>query len=202
MRKCKAIIAGLISTVLFAGCAKMPESLDAASVKEQTAYIREDGSLQIAYSEDFNEPYYSIDGLKEFIKEECRDYNDEKGDEVVSLSSITLSDKKAKAVLTFKDDKAYEDFSLRAEGSDIKIYSPEESKECFDLSFYKYKGKKDETVKGSEVIDSTKMEIIEANGPLVLETYGKLRYYTAGSPTDSHRISIAENESAVVVINK
>ena len=91
----------VITTVLLSSCNGMPKEIKADEVKEETIYMRSDGSSQVAYVEDFNEKYLNLDELKGYISSELSSYNKKYGDKAAVLSEIELKSGKVKAVLTF-----------------------------------------------------------------------------------------------------
>ena len=95
----------VITTVLLSSCNGMPKEIKADEVKEETIYMRSDGSSQVAYVEDFSEKYLNLDELKGYISSELSSYNKKYGDKAAVLSEIELKSGKVKAVLTLKSSE-------------------------------------------------------------------------------------------------
>ncbi len=203
MKKKIAILLILGITAAIGGCSGASKELTLENVDEQAAFVRKDGSIQVAYVEDFNSPDYDLSELDTYIHGAMEDFNAVNGVDAVSLSAIGLENGRVKTVFTFKNDDTYEKFEIRADGSDIYTMDGSEALTKYsDVSFYSAKSESAEMQKGSEIINADKSFVIEANGPITLETYGKIKYYTAGKLRDSRHLVLSEGQNAVIIINK
>lgn len=196
-------MAVLLSGLMLGGCAFSKEGLSVKNISEQTVCIKKDGSIEAAYVEDFDKSYYDVEELRRFVANACTDYNAGHGSEAVSLSAIELDEKEVKAILVFRNQAAYDLFPQRAVGSDIMTYDSDKAlKEFAETKFYKANDKSEELFLGKDIFTDENMGVVCVNGPLVLETSGKMLYYTAGTLLNSNNLKIAEGETSVVVFKK
>ena len=71
-------VAACLSALFLSGCGKTEiADLDVFSVSERSVYLKADGSLQVAYVEDFSENYYDKNSLKEYALAVADEYNEE-----------------------------------------------------------------------------------------------------------------------------
>lgn len=192
----------VITTVLLSSCNGMPKEIKADEVKEETIYMRSDGSSQVAYVEDFNEKYLNLDELKGYISSELSSYNKKYGDKAAVLSEIELKSGKVKAVLTFKSSEIYEAFnSKKGENNARFIKADKALSEFGELSFTEADSDAGEKKAADEVL-TDEYNIAVVKGPVLFQTGDKIKYYSGGNLYDSHHIRVDEGNEAVVVYSK
>ena len=192
----------VITTVLLSSCNGMPKEIKADEVKEETIYMRSDGSSQVAYVEDFNEKYLNLDELKGYISSELSSYNKKYGDKAAVLSEIELKSGKVKAVLTFKSSEIYEAFnSKKGENNARFIKADKALSEFGELSFTEVDSDAGEKKAAGEVL-SDEYNIAVVKGPVLFQTGDKIKYYSGGNLYDSHHLRVDEGKEAVVVYSK
>ena len=184
----------VITTVLLSSCNGMPKEIKADEVKEETIYMRSDGSSQVAYVEDFNEKYLNLDELKS--------YNKKYGDKAAVLSEIELKSGKVKAVLTFKSSEIYEAFNSKKGENNARFLKAKKALSEFgELSFTEADSDAGEKKTAGEVL-SDEYNIAVVKGPVLFQTGDKIKYYSGGNLYDSHHIRVDEGNEAVVVYSK
>lgn len=195
------ILATLSVFSLFACGMIMPGDLKVGDIQEEIFYIKADGSNQVAYVESFEEDYYDVDELKEFIENELKPYNEKYGENAATVSGLELSGRKVVTVLNFLDNRAYEEFSKNE--SDKPISYPSFAtikKEYGDLNFNPVK--EEGILKGKDVIDEENHNVVVVTGPILLMTEKKIAYYSAGKLVSEHRLRLDEGDKAVVVFSR
>lgn len=196
----------LISTVFFTtACSdKLEKELKTENVNEETLYLREDGSVQVAYVEDFGESYYNLDELKTYIGSELNSFNKSfRGESAAVLSEISETGKKVKAVLTFKSAGVYMSFNETKGDRPFKLmYASEAAGEYGSSNFYDASSEEMKTVKGNEVLGAGTGGVSVLEGPILLQSKAKIDYYTAGRLIDRQHLRLDEGETAVVVFSK
>ena len=192
----------VITTVLLSSCNGMPKEIKADEVKEETIYMRSDGSSQVAYVEDFSEKYLNLDELKGYISSELSSYNKKYGDKAAVLSEIELKSGKVKAVLTFKSSEIYEAFnSKKGENNARFIKADKALSEFGELSFIEADSDAGKKKAAGEAL-SDEYNIAVVKGPVLFQTGDKIKYYSEGNLYDSHHIRVDEGKEAVVVYSK
>ncbi len=190
----------LAAVLTLAGCERMPEEITADSIKEETLYLRADGSVQIAYVEDFTEKYYNTDELKGFIASELAAYNKAYGENAAVIGDISVSGGKVKAVLTFKNTAIYAEFNEKR--GDKPVSFPSISKLKSEYGNTTFKSTKDDGSKSGNEIITEELTAVVVEGPLLLQTEKKMRYYSAGNMADANHIKLDEGVKAVVLFSK
>lgn len=203
MKKNTLLAFGMVITaVLLSSCNGMPKEIKADEVKEETIYMRSDGSSQVAYVEDFNEKYLNLDELKGYISSELSSYNKKYGDKAAVLSEIELKSGKVKAVLTFKSSEIYEAFnSKKGENNARFIKTDKALSEFGELSFIEVDSDAGKKKAAGEAL-SDEYNIAVVKGPVLFQTGDKIKYYSEGNLNDSHHIRVDEGKEAVVVYSK
>lgn len=202
MSKMTTLALGLITvTLALTSCSSMPKEIKVEDVKEETLYVRKDGSNQVAYVEDFSEQYLNVNELKGYIAAELSDYNKKYGDKAAELSGITLENGKVKAVLTFKNNGVFTDFNGKKGEDNVKFPGANEALTEFEgLKFAEVNS--DDVEKTAKEVLTDEYNIAVINGSLLLQTGGKIKYYSGGNLEDEHHIRVDEGNEAVVVYSK
>ena len=187
----------VITTVLLSSCNGMPKEIKADEVKEETIYMRSDGSSQVAYVEDFSEKYLNLDELKGYISSELSSYNKKYGDKAAVLSEIELKSGKVKAVLTFKSSEIYEAFNSKKGENNARFLKADKALSEFGEQSFTAGEKK-----AADEVLSDEYNIAVVKGPVLFQTGDKIKYYSGGNLYDSHHIRVDEGNEAVVVYSK
>ena len=206
--KTKGVLAILfLSVFLMAGCEKdpvAPENLLAEEIQVETLYLRADGTVQSAYVEEFGKSYYKESELRSFMDEMIAAYNESNGTDI-KLTQLRATGGKVYAILTYQDIAAYSTFNADL-GKDTasmlaESVSADTAKERYgSLSFYDVKKKAEKN--GSEILSDKNQGIAVIQGPIEVQTSGNVLYYSEGSLTDSHTLTVPEGTEAVIVYKK
>ena len=206
--KTKGVLAILfLSVFLMAGCEKdpvAPENLLAEEIQVETLYLRADGTVQSAYVEDFGKSYYKESELRSFMDEMIAAYNESNGTDI-KLTQLRATGGKVYAILTYQDIAAYStfnaDFGKDTASMLAESVSADTAKERYgSLSFYDVKKKAEKN--GSEILSDKNQGIAVIQGPIEVQTSGNVLYYSEGSLTDSHTLTVPEGTEAVIVYKK
>ena len=206
--KTKGVLAILfLSVFLMAGCEKdpvAPENLLAEEIQVETLYLRADGTVQSAYVEEFGKSYYKESELRYFMDEMIAAYNESNGTDI-KLTQLRATGGKVYAILTYQDIAAYStfnaDFGKDTASMLAESVSADTAKERYgSLSFYDVKKKAEKN--GSEILSDKNQGIAVIQGPIEVQTSGNVLYYSEGSLTDSHTLTVPEGTEAVIVYKK
>ncbi|MCI8627233.1 MAG: hypothetical protein HFI40_13340 [Lachnospiraceae bacterium] len=206
--KTKGVLAILfLSVFLMAGCEKdpvAPENLLAEEIQVETLYLRADGTVQSAYVEEFGKSYYKESELRSFMDEMIAAYNESNGTDI-KLTQLRATGGKVYAILTYQDIAAYStfnaDFGKDTASMLAESVSADTAKERYgSLSFYDVKKKAEKN--GSEILSDKNQGIAVIQGPIEVQTSGNVLYYSEGSLTDSHTLTVPEGTEAVIVYKK
>lgn len=197
----KKIISLVVLTFAFAflvGCAKDVD-LTTEVVDINTMVIREDGKVQVAIVDVFDEDYYEMEEFKDFITNEIDQYNADHGEGSITFDIIEQKDKKVIVVITYSNIEHYSAFNstsgqlvsaATAKGGDSNLQSklPE--------SFLDKKG---ETITSAQALkkDEYKVLVINENTKIIVE--GKILYYSNGDYIDSSSLQSAEEETTFII---
>ena len=203
MKKKTLLALGLVAaTVVLSSCNSMPKEIKVEDIKEETLYMRSDGSGQVAYVEDFKEKYLNLDELKGYISSELSAYNKKYGEKAAVLSEIELKGGKVRVVLTFKSIEVYTAFNSKKGENNTKFPTVSEAlSEFVELTFTEA-GSEGNVKKAAAEVLTDKYNIAVIDGPMLFQTGNKIKYYSGGTLDDEHHIRVDEGNKAVVVYSK
>ena len=101
-----AAVIGIVCAVRAVTKALGPEDYDVSTIE----FCR-NGSVRVTTVEDFAQDYYDASELKKMIREEIASYNETNGAGSVKQSEYSVTDGKAKAVLTYQSVSDYQSFN-------------------------------------------------------------------------------------------
>ena len=196
-----ALFAGALILGLSACGQQQSLDLSADTVKETTVYARSDGSLDVAYMESFTESYYSKNELAEYAASVAKEYNQEHNS-AISVEGVNVADGSAVLIMRFDDAEVFADFD-KGDTISYRLFSENDAHAEFDDLRFEPSGKKGSKslIFGNEVIDKNHM-VAEVDGAVLLQTEGKIAYYSGGELIDEHHIRSFENETTVVIYKK
>lgn len=203
MKKRAILALGFITvTLALSSCESLPKEIKAGDIKEETLYIRVDGSSQVAYVEDFKENYLNLGELKGYISSELNAYNKKYGEKAAELSDIELKNRQVRAVLTFKNADVYTAFNSKKGENNTKFPKMAEALAEFgELTFTEANNKEDIKKTAKEVLtDEDNIAVID--GSVLFQTGNKIKYYSGGSLIDIHHLRVDEGNEAVIVYSK
>lgn len=203
MKKRTLLALGLVTaTVALSSCNSMPKEINIEDIKEETLYMRSDGSGQVAYVEDFKEKYLNLDELKGYISSELSVYNKKYGEKSAELSKIELNGGKVRAVLTFKSAEVYTAFNSKKGENNTKFPTVAEALSEFGELTFTEAGSEEDIKKAADEVLTDKYNIAVIEGPMLFQTGNKIKYYSGGDLVDEHHIRVDEDNKAVVVYSK
>ena len=195
----KLLLVGMVAAMGFTAAAcseEVPEALTVDNASETSMYLRTDGSLSVAYVEEFTENYYSGAGLSEYASELADYYNKLNGTDI-KVDGVKAAGGKATLLMSFDNADAFTGFD---EGDSFLVnsYDKEAAQTEFnDLSFIS--ARKSKVVgTGSDVIKKGQA-IAEVNGACLVQTEGKILYYSEGELIDNYHIRVFDGENAVII---
>ncbi len=171
------------------GCGKKYDA------EESTIYVEKKGVVVATDVQEFDESVYSLDDLKDYIKETVDAYNDENGSKSVTLKTVTVSDNKCSMTLKYA---SYEDYA-KFNGSELFVGSVAEALAAgysFDgVEFASVDGESASVCEASEFLDSSdsyKVAILKDDAYRI-HTYGNVKYISTSNTSivDQKTISFA-----------
>ncbi|MBP1754393.1 MAG: hypothetical protein H6Q59_791 [Firmicutes bacterium] len=94
-----------------AGCRKEEKFLTADDITTNTLLAKSNGVLQVATVEEFDQTYYKLSELKDFISKEIDTYNKAAGEDKITLDDVQLNGGKAIMLLTYSGMDQYAGFN-------------------------------------------------------------------------------------------
>lgn len=203
MKKKTLLALGLLTiTAVLSSCNSMPKEIKLEDIKEETLYMRADGSSQIAYVEDFKEKYSNLEELKGYISSELNAYNKKYGEKAAELSEVELNGGQVRVVLTFKSTEIYTAFNSKKGENNTRFLTANEALSEFgELTFNEADSKEDVKKAANEAL-TEKYNIAVIEGSMLFQTGNKIKYYSGGTLIDEHHIRVDEGSQAVVVYAK
>ena len=206
-KMCKLMSGVLLAGMLLVGCAeKPPEELLIADIQTATIYLREDGSVQSSYVEEFDKAYYDVAELRTFMEEMIGNYNRENGTDKVTLTDLLVSGGKVYAILTYQDLGTYADFNYDARAEQpmmmAEAVSGTDAESRYGTESFYQKNSLKGMVTGSEVLNAKKQNVVVIQGPIQVRTSGDIQYYTGGSLEGDRTLELAEGVESVIIYKK
>lgn len=106
MKKAGILTALLLVMTMCACGGQNPEKIGSTTV-----YIKNDGSIEATFVEDFSQPQYDMEELQTMADEEILAYNTKAGEDKVAMTFFEVEGNVAKMQMTFTDDEAYREFN-------------------------------------------------------------------------------------------
>ncbi len=169
--------------------------LSAKDINKNTLLVNDDGKIQSALIEDFDKDYYDIKELKDFAKDDIKEFNEKNGTKV-KLNDGIVHDKKAVLVFDYDsiaDFAAY--MNMKAEilkGSEAL----NDDRVPDQLTVYG----KDDAMPKDRVFEKEgyTVVIITADKEMDVKVNGKIAYYSGCKTEDEHTAAV-EGKRAVIV---
>lgn len=203
MRKLFSIgLACLAIAGLLTGCGK---SLEA---DRDTVYVQKKGSVTSAAIADFDKDYYDEEELKKYIDERVADYQEQHGEDSISIDKFSVEEGVAKLYINYKGWEEYQDFN------EVTLFSgtvPQALAEGFDFNaeFTEITdGEAAGTVSKDKITD-TDAKVIILSEKVDVKVDGTIQYvssqYTTMKAKDTVSIQLPEEaadgeESALVYV--
>ncbi|MBP5304536.1 MAG: hypothetical protein J6Z02_01680 [Lachnospiraceae bacterium] len=196
-------VAACLSALFLSGCGKTEiADLDVFSVSERSVYLKADGSLQVAYVEDFSENYYDKNSLKEYALAVADEYNEENTYGDALIGGVSVKDNKAVLIMNFASVKAYAGFAGAYETDPvIEVFDEGEAHMAYDDESFMPVKRSKKSKKGSEAITGG-VNVASISGQAEVQTSGKILYYTDGELIDDNHIKVFDGADAVIIYKK
>lgn len=129
MRRGILYICFVMTLLSLTACSKGNESLIIREIEVNTLLIKEGGVIQSALVDEFDEPYYDKDELREFMDKEIDKYNGKNEEDSVVLVEYEVLDQMAKVILEYKNLDVYSEFNQ----IEAKWLTPEEARSSSEI---------------------------------------------------------------------
>ena len=198
MRKLFLYTVIILCLLGISGCSKKDITITIDDVSENTMVAKSDGVIQVATVEKWDQSYYQLSELEEFIKEKINGYNSVEGEKKVTIdeNGLGLRDGKAIMLLTYAGMEQYSEFNevgaayFNGGLKDVSLNLPKTLVAVKD----------DKAVETSDVIQNSKYKILVINEPYQVIVDGKIRYYSSNAKVeDDHTIQTASDDMTVIV---
>lgn len=199
-----------ISAVMLVGCSGKNVEITANKAKANEIIITASKKVQGVIKEKFDKKYYEEKGLKKFIEDDLKSFNNENGTSI-KLNSMNVKDKYVYAVLDYKSAEEYNKYN------DYKITTMEASvaKESSSipqrLSIYgksKTKNKVDALEKDMKVVVIQEEIVVADDSEIPAESKvdinvtvaGKVKYVVGASKEDGNTVKIKSLKEPVIIV--
>ena len=157
-------IAGLLT-----GCGK---SLEA---DRDTVYVQKKGTVTSAAISDFDKDYYDEEELKKYVDERVADYQEQHGEDSVSIDKFSVEEGVAKLYINYKGYEEYQDFN------EVTLFSgtvPQALAEGFDFNteFTEIKGGEAAGTVSKDKITDTDAKVIILSEKVDVKVDGTIQY--------------------------
>ena len=168
MRKFIMFFCGLLICMSFMACSN-------ESVMEPALKINKNGQVTSILVEEFDKNYYDIKELEDMIRLEISEYNQDKGEERISLTGIEVIEGMVKAEMQYLDYSDYAAFN------DTELFwGTVETADTSGLNlnhvFVEAGG--DNTISPEQIRELTEYHVVMWQGNMPVEVPGKILYHT------------------------
>ena len=112
MKKLSFLFVMMLLLTTLAGCKKGNVTIKTSEIEQNTMLVKSDGTIQVATVEDFNQDYYDLNELENFIKDNITKFNQKVGnDKAIVLDSLDKKKDKAIMVLEYANMEFYAQFN-------------------------------------------------------------------------------------------
>lgn len=183
-------LACLIMAGLLLGCGK---SLEA---DRDTVYVQKKGTVVSAAIADFDKDYYDEEELKKYVDERVADYQEQHGEDSVSIDKFSVEEGVAKLYINYKGYEEYQDFN------EVTLFSgtvPQALAEGFDFNteFTEIKGGEAAGTVSKDKITDTDAKVIILSEKVDVKVDGTIQYvssqYTTIKAKDTVSIQLPED---------
>lgn len=192
MKKISFITAMILCIGMLAGCGA------SYAVDESTVFVQKDGSIVSTDVEEFDENTYDYDGLKKYVDDAIRTYNDDNGKGQVKLKNLSVKDHKATLTIAYDSAADYQKFN------DIELYTGSVAEALaagysFDVSFASVEDGKIALCDVDEFLNDASYKVVIIRGNTNVKVKGKISYVSTVNTTyvDGSTIAIREGTSLV-----
>lgn len=195
MKKLKMLlIVGMLSGLLTA-CGMLGSEVDTTTVS-----FDKNGAVTETIIEDFSQPYYDVDELKNDISAEISAYNTKAGDaEAIVLGDVELSEEKQIRVeMEYKSHADYKDFNEK------ELFWGTVA-EAYDAG-YEFTSMRDVTQEGvvlsaADVLEKGDMHMVVLEEAQQVIVPGKIRYISDGVSTveEKRAVNLNEGQNAFII---
>lgn len=180
----------IVAAGLLTGCGK---SLEA---DRDTVYIQKKGNVVSAAIADFDKDYYDEEELKKYVDERVADYQEQHGEDSVSIDKFSVEEGVAKLYINYKGYEEYQDFN------EVTLFSgtvPQALAEGFDFNteFTEIKGGEAAGTVSKDKITDTDAKVIILSEKVDVKVDGTIQYvssqYTTIKAKDTVSIQLPED---------
>lgn len=194
MKKVGILIALLLIMTMCACGEQNPENITATTV-----YIKDDGSIEATFVEDFSMPQYDKDELQAMAEEEMLSYNTQAGEDKVAMPYFKVEGNIAKMQMTFEDAATYREFNREL----IFVGTVAEAlEEGYDLKFNLVNpSDSEDTIGEYELLTMQDANIVIVGDAVRVRVESKILYMSADAKyIDEYEVDGYDNPDATVII--
>lgn len=182
--------------ILLAGCNKKNKEIIIDDVKTNTLLVKNDGTVQAAFVEAFDQDYYNLTELNDYVSQEINKYNSEAGVDAVALGSLEIKDKNVVLLLNYTGLDHYSNFN-QIDMVMMNLTDFPNSEVILPDTFYSAKNK--EVVTKDTVMENEKCKVLIVNEGINVLVDGKVKYYSNGQLLDSSELQAASEGQTIII---
>ncbi len=194
MRRGVLYICLVITLLSLTACNKRKESLHTKGIETNTILIRDDGVIQSAHVDEFDEPYYDKEELRTFMDKEINRYNEKKNEEAVVLIEYQVADQKAKVVLEYTNLEVYSEFNH----IEARWLTPEEANEAMEIPSLLTTVKEGDKVDKKEVLKDD-YKVLVLNESLDVRLAGKIKAFYNCILLNDMSVQTGDKDMSVII---
>lgn len=184
MRKFRIAVLTAVAAMLLLGCGNKSGATSTFSPTQSSIFVKRDGTVSSALVEADQKGYYDQGELKAFIESEVAAYNENLGEDQVTLTSCTIDRGLAIAQFSYASGANLCDFAKIMEdtANQVDILEVTTVSDGFvsgKVSDGVWKDAKNgANVSLDTVINKGDLKLVTVDGAAILQLEGKIRYYS------------------------
>lgn len=182
--------------ILSAGCKKKDRVIIAEEVKNNTVLVKNDGTVQAATVEAFDKNYYNLDELNNYVTNQIKKYNQDKGSESIIMDSLTLIEGNAVMILSYAGLADYNAFNKMETGFTTTADAKSSKLELPEV----YLSSKDGAYASPDVaLKNGKYRILVFKEKTNVMIDGTIKFFTNGKMNGKSNFETGSEEQSVII---
>jgi len=190
---CTILLLIVLGTV---GCSRKEIFITADEISVDTLLAKANGVLQVATVEDFNQSYYKLGELEEFVAKEIDSYNNIAGGEKITIDDVQLRSGRAIMLLSFTGMDQYTAFNEVT----AAYFNGGIKDNPLVMPTTLINTKNDSLASTAEVIQNEKYKVLVINEPYDVIVEGKVKYYSENAVLiDENTVQSIDEDMTIIV---
>lgn len=185
-----------VCLILMVGCKRKDIVITDEDVKTNTILVKNDGTVQSATVEEFDKSYYNLTELNTFISDNVNKYNQQNGENAITLTSLEQKDGNAVLILSFSNIDHYKTFNK----VDLNLLTAKEAKSSNLTLPDVFASASDGSYISKDVaLKNDKYRVLVLHENIDVYVDGTIKYYSDGALISKSKMQSAADGETVII---